>query len=122
MATQLMKLRYVPEDELREIHELMEQHEIEVYETSAGNWGISLPALWLKDDEQYPRARALLDDYARERASKARAEFEALKRSGRERTFIDILREKPLRTILYISVVLVLIYISIAPFVSLMIS
>ncbi len=38
MATQLVKLRNVPEDELEEIYALMEANDIEVYETSAGNW------------------------------------------------------------------------------------
>ena len=61
MARQLLKLRHVPEDERAEICELLETHDIAFYETSAGNWGISLPALWLVHDEQYEQARALLD-------------------------------------------------------------
>lgn len=120
MAKQLLKLRHVPADELEEIQELLSQHDIDFYETSAGNWGISLPALWIRDEDEYPRARALLDEYSEERARRVRAEFEAMKREGRERRFLDVLREKPLRTILYLGLVIALIYVSTVPFIALL--
>ena len=102
MATRLMNLRNVPPDELEEIHALMESHEIGVYETSAGTWGTTLPALWLYDDARLDEARALLDSYAAERLARARSEQEALKASGRARTFMDIARENPVRFVLYL--------------------
>lgn len=118
MAKQLLKLRHVPDDELSEIRELLEAHDIEFYETSAGNWGISMPALWLVHDEQYARARQLLDVYSEERYQRARAEYEALKQAGKARTFRDIARENPLRFTLYMAIVMVLAYFSIAPFIA----
>ncbi len=118
MAKQLIKLRYVPEDERREICELLESNDIEFYETSAGTWGISLPALWLVHEEEYERARALLDTYSEERFRRARSEYEALKRAGKARTFRDIARENPFRFVLYMAIVVVLAYFSIAPFIA----
>lgn len=97
-----MGLRNVPADELEEIHALMESHCLAVYETTAGTWGTTLPALWLHDDERFAEARALLDVYANERQQRARSELEALKAEGRARTFMDIARENPVRFVLYL--------------------
>jgi len=119
MAVQLVKLRNVPEDELEEIHALMAAHDIDVYETSAGNWGISMPALWLRNDEQLDQARALLDEYAEERFQKARSEYNALKEAGKPRTFLDIAKENPVRYIAYLLMIGALMYISLMPFLSL---
>ena len=120
MAIQLVKLRHVPEDELEEIHALMAEHDIEVYETHAGNWGLSLRALWLRHDEQLPQAKALLDQYADERFHRARAEYDALKAAGKARTFMDIARENPLRYIAYVAMIGALVYISLVPFLGLL--
>ena len=46
-------MRHVPEDEAREVRELLASNKIEFFETFAGNWGVSMPALWLKKNEQY---------------------------------------------------------------------
>jgi hypothetical protein len=102
MAIRLMGLRNVPADELEEIHALMESHGLAVYETSAGTWGTTLPALWLHDDERVDEARALLDTYAADRLERARREQEALKAAGQARTFMDIARENPARFVLYL--------------------
>lgn len=119
MAIQLVKLRNVPADELEELHALMAENEIEVYETSAGNWGISMPALWLRHDEQYDRAKALLEQYEEERFLRVRSEYEELKQEGKARTFLDIARENPFRYIAYLVMIVVLVYISLVPFLSL---
>lgn len=119
MAIQLLKLRGVPEDELLELHALLEEHGIDYYETYAGNWGISMPALWLRDESQYVRARALLDEYQHQRFLRVRGEYEALKRAGKARGWGDIIRENPARFVLYTILVAGLVYVSIVPFVSL---
>ena len=48
MSKLLFKMRHVPEDEGREVRELLTSNKIEFFETFAGNWGVSMPALWLK--------------------------------------------------------------------------
>ena len=119
MATQLVKLRHMPADELEEIHALMEAHDIEVYETTAGNWGISMPALWLSNDEQLSQAKALLEQYGEERFQRVHDEYETLKAEGKARTFLDIARENPFRYIAYLVMIAALVYISLVPFLSL---
>ena len=119
MATQLVKLRNVPEDELEEIYELMEANEIEVYETSAGNWGMSMPALWLRHDEQLEMAKSVLKQHELDRFQRMRAEYEAQKQEGKARTFLDIARENPFRYVAYLVMIVALLYISTVPFISL---
>jgi hypothetical protein len=116
MAIQLMLLRNVPADELAEVCSLLDAHDIAYYETSAGTFGISLPALWLHDESRYDQARTLLDAYSAERYARARAEFEALKAAGRKRTFLDIARENPLRFVLYLALAGGLAWVSTVPF------
>lgn len=116
MATRLMNLRNVPADELEEIYALLENRGIDVYETSAGNWGLSLPALWLYDDSRLAEARALLDAYAVERQERVQREHAALKAAGKARTFRDIARESPLRFIVYLALAGAAAWFSIVPF------
>lgn len=119
MAVLLMKLRLVPDDELAAIEALLEQQGLDYYATSAGTFGISLPALWLVDASRADEARALLEDFAEQRQSEARALQEALRESGRARTMLDIARESPLRFVLYLAMVAALIAVSIVPFLQL---
>lgn len=116
MATKLMSLRNVPADELDDIYMLLEQHGIEFYETRVSAFAISTPALWLRDDTQYEAARQLLDDYAVTRLATAREALLEQQRNGTARTMLDILRERPLRFVLYLALVIGLVYFSIVPF------
>ncbi len=111
-----MKLRNVPPDELDEILALLEEHQIACYQTSAGNWGISLPALWLSDASQLQQTKALLAAYEAERYARARSEFDSLKAAGKTRTFRDIAGENPLRFILYLALVGAMVWFSTVPF------
>lgn len=116
MAIQLLKLRGVPPDELEELYALLDANDIDYYETSAGNWGISMPALWLRDESQHEQACGLLKSFHEQRYRQARSEYEELRRSGRARTLVDIIRENPARYFLYTALVIGLIYLSIAPY------
>lgn len=117
MAVQLFRLRGVPDDEADEVRALLSENDIDFYETPGGNWGISMPAIWLRDDGELDRARALLDRYQEQRAADARAERERLKREGKERSLLDELREDPIRFVVYAGIALVVLYLSTRPFV-----
>ena len=119
MAIHLMSLRNVPPDELEEVHALLERHGVAVYETGAGTFGISVPALWLYDDSQLAQARALLDTYAEERQQRAQREHAALKAAGKARTFMDIARENPFRFVLYLALTGAVAWFALVPFLSL---
>ena len=58
MPVKLFSLRGVPDDEADEIRALLAQHAIDYYETPPGNWGVSMPAIWLPDDSELARAGA----------------------------------------------------------------
>jgi hypothetical protein len=116
LATLLFRLRHVPDDEADEVRDLLEQNEIAFYETSAGNWGISFPAIWLHSDEDYPRARELLDIYQRERSVRIREQYQADKAAGRAQTTFSMLTQNPARVIGYLVLAGIVLYISITIF------
>lgn len=111
MAKLLFRLRNVPEDEIEEVQTLLNEHQIDFYETSAGNWGISMPALWVRDETQYPQARALLDAYQADRSARVRAEYARLKQAGRHETILSRFRANPFVFIAYLFVVYALVYL-----------
>jgi hypothetical protein len=116
MSRLLIKLRHAPDDEIEEIRSLLRDQHIAFYETQAGPWGVSAPGIWLKHEEQYERAKALLDDYQEKRFREKRAEYEEQRRAGQHRTFADNLREHPVQIVLYCLVAGLILYFSISPF------
>jgi hypothetical protein len=116
MAVMLFSLKNVPDDEAEEVRALLEENEIEFYETSAGNWGISSAAIWLRNETRLAEARALIDAYQQRRFETQRALYEQLKSEGKHRRLWDVINENPLRVVFYLAVVLVILYLSIRPF------
>lgn len=116
MAKLLFRMRNVPDDEAAEVRELLDTHNISYYETSAGNWGISMPGLWLNHDDDYPQARALLDEYQSERAQRMRASYEADRAAGEAETMLDLLRREPAKVLGYLILIAAIIYISLTLF------
>ena len=116
MSKLLIKLRHAPDDEIQEIRDLLQEHRVDFYETQAGPWGISAPGIWLNDEGEYERAKALLDDYQENRFREQRAEYEKLRSAGQHRTFLQNLLENPLQVILYTLIVGLILYFSISPF------
>lgn len=113
MAILLFSLRGVPEDEAYEVRELLSKHEINFYETSAGNWGVSMPALWLRDDSKLEKARQLLDEYQQQRQIIQRQLYLARKQAGQNKTLFNSFTEKPLLFMAYLAVLLLVVYVSI---------
>jgi len=95
MARLLLNLRNVPEDEAREVRELLGEHAISYYETPPSRWGISMGGIWLRRDADYPRARGILNEYQAERAARARQAYAERKRNGEVETFAAVLRRRP---------------------------
>ena len=119
MSVLLISLRNVPDDEAAEIRALLAAHAIEFYETPAGRWGISAPAIWLKEGQSPQKAKALIEQYEHERFAMQRAAYERLKQEGRNKTLRDAFREDPVRFIVYLAIVAFVLYFSIKPFFSL---
>ncbi|WP_439134387.1 DUF6164 family protein [Pseudomaricurvus sp.] len=75
MAELLFRLNGVPEDEALEVRALLEEAGIEFYETHAGNWGVSVAAIWRADNTgQLEEATALIEEYQRQRLQSVRQE------------------------------------------------
>ncbi len=111
MSKLLFKLRNVPDDEAAEVRTLLTNHHIDYYETTAGNWGVSMPALWVKDEHQFQEAKKLLEEYQEARSIRVREEYAQLKREGKNKTVLDSMKENPVLFIAYILIVLVLLYL-----------
>ena len=119
MARLLFKLNGVPDDEAQDIRDRLDEAGVDYYETPAGRWGISLAAIWLKDESELERANAIIDRYQQERYRGAREEYERLKREGRLEGLVDRFRREPLRMLIYILAILAVLYISILPIIHL---
>ncbi len=117
MPVKLTSLRDMPDDEIEEIHELLTQHRIDYYETPAGNWGISAPAIWLHQPKELEGAKELLEQYQEERGQRMQAEHEQLRQQGLQRTLIDQIREYPLRVIALLALAVAVAYFSVVPFI-----
>ncbi len=119
MSAQLISLRHVLEDEAEEIRQLLTKHRIEFYETPPGNWGISMPAIWLHDEDDLEHAKALLDTYQEERGQRIREEYTQLKSAGLHRTLLDEIRANPVKVVAFIALAAAVAYFSITPFLEL---
>ncbi len=114
MAKLLFKLNGVPDDEADDIRCLLEEAGIECYETTAGNWGVSLAAIWLSDESQLDRAQLLLEEYQHAR------QFSAQEQNGDQplESFLQRFLKYPTQVLAYCLLALAVLYISIAPFIT----
>jgi len=64
-------LKHVAEEEANTIRGLLADNHIEFYETSVGRWQISLAALWVPNNDDYARARELIEQDQQQRQSTA---------------------------------------------------
>ncbi len=106
-------MRGVPEDEVIEIRSLLDESGFEFYETSSGNWGVSMPALWVVNNENYEEAQNILNEYHRNRAVSQRKLYEELKNEGKQLSVKDVFIQKPFRFLVYIAGVVFILYLSI---------
>ena len=113
MTLLLFNLRDVPEDEADEVRELLTTQNIDFYETSAGNWGMSMPALWLRNDADLEKARYVLNNYQQQRFLTSRENYLLRKKTDQEKTFLKAFIEKPLLYCAYLFTMLLVVYVSI---------
>lgn len=119
MPHHLMNLRHVPDDEADEIRVLFEEHQVPFYETPPSRWGISMGGFWVHDDNEARRARALLETYQQERLQRQRAAYERDLAEGRTGGFWHRLRHKPVTTFAACLAILIILLLTLAPFVRL---
>jgi hypothetical protein len=95
MAKLLLNLRNVPDDEADEVRAWLKESGIAFYETRPSPWGISNGGIWVSEDDDIVRAKALMADYQRKRGEQARARQAAAERDGTAETFATLLRDRP---------------------------
>jgi len=117
MAKLLFKLNQVPDDEAFEVRVMLEEQGVEFYETSSGNWGVSLAAIWLSDPADYDWAKSLLDDYQAERVVRMRAELAQREAEGGADNFAARAGRRPLQVLSILVFIAIVGYVSIAPFI-----
>lgn len=122
MAKILLRLRMAPDDEAQDVRDLLDKHSIPWFETTAGRFGVSFPAIWLRDDDDFDRAKTLLDQYQEQRRINARAQFDQQVQEGRAETFLSRLLSHPLQIVFILAAVVIIAYFSIVPFFSLLAS
>lgn len=109
MSILLFSLRGVPDDEAYEVRELLTEQAIDFYETPAGNWGVSMPALWLKNDDELAMAQSLLNSYQQQRFTTQRELYLQTK----PKTLWQALIAKPLLCGIYFLAMSLVVYASI---------
>lgn len=118
MAKLLFRMRHVPDDEAEEVRALLAQNNIDFFETFPGNWGISMPALWLKREDQYAEARRLLDVYQDDRRQRVQSEYQESKQRGEVKTTWLAFKESPIRFISYFTLIAIVLFLSLRFFLS----
>lgn len=115
MAKLLLNLRYVPEDEAADVRAFLDAAGIDWYQTRPSPFGISQGGIWLRENDDLPRAKALMADYQRDRQARARAEQAQAERDGTAETFADIVRADPMRVVLIVVAIIFLIGLMAVP-------
>ncbi len=111
MARLLFRLNDVPEDEINAVREILETHNVDVYETDSGKWGISVAAIWLREDEEYDYARALIEEYQRERQTQVQSDEEP-------QTLLERCQQRPVECLLVACAILATLALTVWPFVT----
>lgn len=117
MPRLLLNLRNVPDDEAEDVRALMVEHGIECYDTPPGPFGITAGGIWLKDPDDYSRARELMDDYQQARASRNREAWRTARERGEADTVVSTIRRYPLRTLLIVAGSVFVLMVLFAPLV-----
>lgn len=119
MARLLLNFRHVPDDEILEVRELLEDEGIAYYETKPSLWMVSFGGIWLRDEAQAEQALAVMSGYQRRRKERADEEYEALRRSGNLETVPGRYRRNPAKFLLALIGIGAVLYFMAYPFLAL---
>lgn len=109
MAKLLFRLNGVFEEEANVVRQALDDAGFEYYETNQGRWGISVAAIWLPNENDYPAARELLDTVQEEWIEHVRGEYIP--------TFAERFRERPTAFIMTLLAVIAMVGLTVLPFV-----
>ncbi|MGD0962005.1 MAG: DUF6164 family protein [Methylomonas sp.] len=112
MTVLFFSLRGVPADEAEDVRALLNAHDVEFYETPAGNWGLSMPAIWLYKEEDLEKIRPEFAAYQQQRRVEQRRLYQQLKTAGQPRRPFKKNLKKTIQLVVYVCLMLITIYIS----------
>ena len=115
MASIVFRLNNVPEQEADLVRALLTENDIDFYETDAGRWGISIAALWVKEEQDILSARTLIDEFQITHSQNMRAQFQDDLDAGRVPSFWQLLSRKPFMVITYWALIAIVLLITIVP-------
>lgn len=118
MSTLIFKLRNVPDDEAAEVRALLADNKLEYYETTAGNWGIGMPGIWV-EDEAAAHARQLINDYQHSRSLQQREHYAQAAAKGENTAWYAQWLERPFATLGIVLFCMFIVYALLSPFVRL---
>lgn len=116
MSHLLFKLNSVPEEEANEVRQLLEDSEIDFYETDAGRWGLGYAAIWTRDATVVDRAKEDIQQYQLERYKRVKAEHDAQEQSGEKVSRLDFFLMSPVKFSLLVIFTILLAYFTVVPF------
>lgn len=116
MSKLLMNLRNVPDDEADDVRQMLDARQIAFYETRPSMWGVSAGGIWVTEDAAFADARAAMDEYQQQRATRARADYAQAKQAGTAETFVSLLRADPARVVLSVLGILLALGLVTIPF------
>lgn len=108
MSRLLMNLRLVPDDEADAVRDLLDAQGIDWYEIAPNRWGVSSGAIWIRDDEDHPRASELLARFQEERRREARETHARERREGTA-SFIGNVRREPVQALVALACILLML-------------
>lgn len=117
MARLLFKLAQVPDDEAQEIRMLLNEHQINYYETDAGFFRVGLDAIWLADGAQEQQARELIHAYQAERAIRQQQNYAQLVEAGQVPSLWQHFCAQPLRFMALVIAIIFVAGLTLLPFV-----
>ncbi|MET0894188.1 MAG: DUF6164 family protein [Pseudoxanthomonas sp.] len=114
MAKLLLNLRNVPEDEADEVRAWLTESGMDFYETQPSPWGISHGGIWMREDADTVRAKALMADYQAARRQRVLAEQAMAREQGQQDTFAKLLRQRPLHVISVLAAIVAIVVLTLA--------
>lgn len=118
MSVLIFRLNGVPDDEAEDVRQLLVQSDIDFYETSAGRWGVSVAALWVKSREDTAKAKQLIAEYQRGREEWFAAVKQQAMDEGRWPSAWQRFKAAPFAFISILLFVIAIVMLSIYPFVA----
>jgi hypothetical protein len=116
MSVLIFRLNDASEEEAAEVRELLQQHDLAFYESSAGRWGISVAGLWLRDESQKHRARELIEQYQGERKQQFEQWWD--QQPGFLTNLWHSFLSRPIPFLLTAILLAVIVFITLSPFLS----